>query len=60
MIGKVRGRATGCGPARRKHEMQSHHVSLNGQPFHYLEWGPADAPMWRNMPPASWWATWSR
>jgi epoxide hydrolase 4 len=25
--------------------MQSHHVSLNGQPFHYLEWGPPDAPI---------------
>ena len=25
--------------------MQSHHVSLNGQPFHYLEWGPPDAPV---------------
>ena len=25
--------------------MQSHHISVNGQPFHYLEWGPKDAPI---------------
>ena len=25
--------------------MQSHHVSLHGQPYHYLEWGPAGAPI---------------
>ena len=24
--------------------MQSHHVTLNGKPFHYLEWGPVAAP----------------
>jgi epoxide hydrolase 4 len=25
--------------------MQSHHVDLNGHPFHYLEWGPKGAPI---------------
>lgn len=25
--------------------MQSHHISLNDRPFHYLEWGPPDAPI---------------
>jgi len=25
--------------------MQSHHVSLNGQPFHYRAWGPEGAPI---------------
>jgi epoxide hydrolase 4 len=25
--------------------MHSHHIHLNGQPFHYLEQGPADAPI---------------
>ena len=25
--------------------MKSHHVSLNGHPFHYLEWGSPDAPI---------------
>ena len=25
--------------------MQSHHVQLNDQPFHYLEWGAPDAPI---------------
>jgi epoxide hydrolase 4 len=26
-------------------EMQSHHIQLNGHPFHYLECGPPDAPI---------------
>ncbi|MFD1193287.1 alpha/beta fold hydrolase [Seohaeicola saemankumensis] len=25
--------------------MQSHHVNLNGKPFHYRAWGPPDAPI---------------